>query len=284
MVSIFEKLSHIGSLASVVIIIILTGCTTSKPLNDSTASATLWVQNSAEYKALTKMVYQSAEAHLDTALSTGSWTASLEQQGSDYRNLTPAVILDVDETVLDNSAFQARLIKNSESYTPEKWNNWVREQKADPVPGALSFTQAAVDKGITVIYLTNRDASVEEATYQNLKKLGFPLKKDVDVLLTNNERPGWTSDKVIRRKHVAENHRILMLLGDNLNDFLPAKDITGSERNKFIEEYENRLGTQWFMFPNPVYGSWVDALYNFDSSLSPEQIEAKKLEKLDTKN
>ncbi|TYP92134.1 acid phosphatase [Fodinibius salinus] len=271
-------------MASVVIITILAGCTASKPLNDSTVSATLWVQNSAEYEALTTMAYQSAEAQLDTALHTDSWTASLEQQGNDYGSLPPAVVLDVDETVLDNSAFQARLIKKSESYSSKKWNNWVREQKADPVPGALSFTQAAEAKGITVIYLTNRDVSVEEATYQNLKKVGFPLKKDVDVLLTNNERPGWSSDKTNRRKYVAENYRILMLLGDNLNDFLPAKDRSGSERKKFVSEHKNRLGTQWFVFPNPVYGSWEDALYNFDSSLSPEQIEAQKLEKLDTKN
>lgn len=230
------------------------------------------------------MAYQSAEAHLDTALKTSSWTASLEQQGNDYENLPPAVVLDVDETVLDNAAFQARLIKQNESYSSEKWNNWVREEKADPIPGALAFTQAAAAKGITVIYLTNRDAVVEEATFQNLRKLGFPLKEDIDVLLTKNERPGWTSAKVKRRKHVAENYRILMLFGDNLNDFLPAKDRTGSERDKLIEQHKNRFGTQWFVFPNPVYGSWVDALYNFDSSLSPEQIEAKKLQKLNTKN
>ncbi|MDZ7717069.1 MAG: HAD family acid phosphatase [Balneolaceae bacterium] len=271
-------------MASVVIIIILGGCSTSKPLDDSTAYATLWMQNSAEYKALTTMAYQSAEAYLDTALSSSSWTASLEQQGNDYESLPPAVVLDVDETVLDNSAFQARLIKQNESYSPEKWNNWVREQKADAIPGALAFTQTAAAKGITVIYLTNRDAAVEEATFQNLKKLGFPVKEDVDVLLTNNERPGWTSEKVNRRKYVAGNYRILMLLGDNLNDFLPAKDRTGSERDKLIEEHKHRFGTQWFVFPNPVYGSWVNALYNFDSSLTPEQIEAKKLEKLDTKN
>ena len=279
-----KRFSLSAFLLPIVIIVGISGCAPTKPLNNATTSATLWVQNAAEYKALTIMAYQLAEAQLDNALADSTSTASLEQEGNDYETLPPAVVLDVDETVLDNAAFQARLIKQNKSYSSERWNSWVREEKADPVPGALAFTQAAAAKGITVIYLTNRDASVEEATLQNLKKHGFPVKEGTDVLLTNNERPNWTSAKVNRRKHVAENYRILMLFGDNLNDFLPAKDRTGSDRDELIKQHQNRFGTQWFVFPNPVYGSWENALYNFDSSLSPEQIEDIKLEKLNTKN
>ena len=242
------------------------------------------MQNAAEYKAITTMVYQSAGSELNTALNVRSWTASLEQENALYKDLPPAVILDVDETVLDNAPFQARLIKQNKSYTPERWNDWVREEKADAIAGALAFTKEAVNKGITVFYLTNRDASVEEATYDNLEKLGFPLKENIDVLLTKNERPDWTSAKDNRRQYLAKNYRILMLFGDNLNDFLPADDITNEQRKQLVEKHRQRFGTQWFVLPNPVYGSWEEALYNFDSSLSPSEIEKKKRNKLDTKN
>lgn len=228
------------------------------------------------------MVYQSAANELGTVLDQND-TASLEQEGSNYQELPPAVILDVDETVLDNSPFQARLIKQNESYTPERWNEWVREEQAEGIAGALAFTKAAAEKGITVFYLTNREAQVEEATFDNLKELGFPLREDIDVLLTQNERPGWTSSKVNRRRHVAENHHILMLFGDNLNDFLPAKDITHEERQELINYHSQRFGTQWFVLPNPVYGSWEQALYDF-KELTDEQVEQEKLKKLKTKN
>lgn len=264
--------------------IIFISCSSSKSLNDSTTSATLWVQNSAEYKAITTMVYQSASSELNTALNVRSWTASLEQENALYKELLPAVILDVDETVLDNAPFQARLIKNNESYSPEKWNDWVREENADAVAGALAFTKEAARKGITVFYLTNREASVEDATYDNLEKLGFPLKEDTDVLLTKNERSGWTSEKINRRQFVAKNYRILMLFGDNLNDFLPADDITNEQRKQLVDKHRQRFGTQWFVLPNPVYGSWESALYDFDNSLSPSKIEQIKMEKLDPKN
>jgi len=280
-----KKMNISGSLLLALCCVTFISCSSTKPILDNpTTSATLWMQNAAEYKAITTMVYQSAGSELNTALNVRSWTASLEQENALYKDLPPAVILDVDETVLDNAPFQARLIKQNKSYTPERWNDWVREEKADAIAGALAFTKEAVNKGITVFYLTNRDASVEEATYDNLEKLGFPLKENIDVLLTKNERPDWTSAKDNRRQYLAKNYRILMLFGDNLNDFLPADDITNEQRKQLFEKHRQRFGTQWFVLPNPVYGSWEEALYNFDSSLSPSEIEKKKRNKLDTKN
>jgi acid phosphatase len=280
-----KKMNISGSLLLALCCVTFISCSSTKPILDNpTTSATLWMQNAAEYKAITTMVYQSAGSELNTALNVRSWTASLEQENALYKDLPPAVILDVDETVLDNAPFQARLIKQNKSYTPERWNDWVREEKADAIAGALAFTKEAVNKGITVFYLTNRDASVEEATYDNLEKLGFPLKENIDVLLTKNERPDWTSAKDNRRQYLAKNYRILMLFGDNLNDFLPADDITNEQRKQLVEKHRQRFGTQWFVLPNPVYGSWEEALYDFDSSLSPSEIEKMKRNKLDTKN
>lgn len=263
---------------------VMAGCSATKPAADPTTSATLWVQTAAEYDALTMTVYRAASSQLNNAMNVASWTAAVEQEGNSYRNLPPAIIMDVDETVLDNSPFQARLIKANKSYSSERWNSWVREEKADAIPGALAFAKEAAAKGITVFYLTNRDAAVEEATYDNLEKLGFPLKEGTDVLLTKNERPEWTSAKVNRRKYLASNYRILMLFGDNLNDFVPTDGLTIEERDQLIEEYRDRFGTQWFVLPNPVYGSWQEALNDSESSLTAMELQQQKLGKLDTKN
>lgn len=256
---------------------------TKNTLDHPTTQATLWVQNAAEYDALSRQVYQAALTRLALAIEDSYWTAALEQ-GNDFRTLPPAIIMDVDETVLDNSAFQARMIHQGKSYNIDDWNNWVREAKAEPVPGALEFAEAAAERNVTVFYLTNREASVEAATRRNLKQLGFPLDEQKDVILTKNERDDWTSDKVNRREFLSNSYRILMLFGDDLNDFLPAKDISMQQRNELVGKHQGKWGRQWFILPNPIYGSWEQALIDFNNALTDKQIEEIKKAKLDTKN
>jgi len=252
-------------------------------LQHPTTSATLWTQNSAEYSALTTSVYQTASSYLGLALEDSDWTAYPEQDGDNLRSKSPAIILDVDETVLDNSPFQARMIKQNSSFDPQQWNNWAMEAQADAVPGALAFTKLAAKKGVKIFYLTNREAKVEEGTRKNLEQLGFPLSENRDNILSNNERSNWTSAKTERRAYVAQDHRIVMLFGDNLNDFILAKDISRDERHQLVKTHQKKWGRKWFIFPNPVYGSWESALHNFDDSLSPSQIDSVKRERLDTK-
>jgi len=263
--------------------LLFVSCGSSTTLQHPTSSATLWAQNAAEYKALTKSVYNTALSNLGMAIEDSYWTAYPNQEGQEIRSLPPAVILDVDETVLDNSPFQARMIKQNSSFDPQQWNNWVMEAKANPVPGAVTFTQRAVNKGVAVFYLTNREAKVEEGTRQNLEKLGFPLSENEDRILSNNERENWTSAKTKRRAHVAKNHRIIMLFGDDLNDFVPAKGISQKERAELVESNKDKWGRYWYVLPNPVYGSWENALYNFDNSLSPAQIDSVKKARLNSK-
>jgi len=239
------------------------------------------MQNAAEYRALTTSIYQSATANLGLAIEDSFWSAYDSTNTPNKK--PPAVILDIDETVLNNSAFEARMIKKNSSFNPEQWNQWVMEANADAVPGALAFTKRAAKEGITIYYLTNREAKVEEGTRQNLQKLGFPLPEEGDHILSKNERSNWTSAKTERRAYVAKDHRILMLFGDNLNDFLHAEDITQQERYQLVEKNQDKWGRKWFMLPNPTYGSWESALYNFDNSLSPSQIDSAKKAKLDTK-
>lgn len=253
------------------ILTLLTACTSSRQLQHPTLQGTLWVQNAAEYDALGLQAYKQAEEMLEIALKDTFWTASVAQNSAEVSNLSPAVILDIDETVLDNSPFQVRMIEQNSSFNPEAWTRWVLEENADPVAGALQFTQAAAEKGITVFYVSNRDSETEKATRNNLARLGFPLGDETDTVLLNGERQNWNSDKINRRSVVEKEYRVLMLFGDDLNDFLPAKNITESERDQHVADYAEYWGKKWFILPNPTYGSWEQALLNFESDTDAEE-------------
>jgi len=237
--------------------------------DDPSLMATLWVQNSAEYDAITIQTYKQAESNLLKALKDSSWTASVEQ-ASAYSKLPPAIILDIDETVLDNSYYQARLILDNKSYSDESWAKWVYESNATAIKGAVQFTQMADSLGIRVFYVSNRNANLYTDTIQNLEIHGFPLEDKIPVVLLKGERATWTSSKVNRRKWIAARYRILLMVGDDLNDFIPAKELEPRKRKQIIEEYQNYIGTKWFILPNPVYGSWEQTL---------DLAESNKLEK-----
>ncbi|MEL7834686.1 5'-nucleotidase, lipoprotein e(P4) family [Fodinibius sp. Rm-B-1B1-1] len=279
----FSTLKKQLPLFTFLILLFVAGCSSTSTLQHPTTSATLWVQNAAEYKALTTSVYQTATNNLSMALEDSYWTASPKQEDSSLRELPPAIILDVDETVLDNSPFQARMIKQNSSFNLQQWNAWVREANANAVPGAVEFTQQAAEQGVEIFYLTNREAKVEEATRKNLRELGFPLDEDEDRILSNHERENWTSAKTERRAHVAKNHRIIMLFGDDLNDFISAKGISQQQRDELVVANNNRWNRSWYILPNPVYGSWENALYNFDDSLSSAQKDSAKKARLNPK-
>lgn len=247
--------------------------------NHDSLQATLWMQTSAEYHAVTTGIYNSAREKLILALQDPDWTASLEQSG-DYQDLPPAVILDVDETVLDNSPYAARNIRNKQRYSPQTWTKWCKEAQAESVPGALEFTQFAARNGITVFYITNRDSSLDESTRQNLANRGFPLDPNRDTVLTNGEKPNWGSSKVERRQHVAKNYRILLLFGDDFNDFTYVRESSAEERNQLVEEAVGRWGIRWFLLPNPTYGSWERALRISAHRDDPKKYYEAKLQKL----
>ncbi len=241
-------------------------------------NAVLWVQTAAEYVGLTRQAYTTGQLALDDALEDPTWTASTEQMRmGDYEDLSPAIILDVDETVLDNSTFQARLIQTNQSYTSASWAAWTAEEAAPAIPGALGFCKEAAARGITVFYVTNRKAAEEAATRNNLKKLGFPLSNATDVILTRGERPEWSSsDKTPRREFIAKRYRILQAVGDNLGDFLEAEG-TPAERVAAADRYADYWGVRWIVLPNPTYGNWEGALFGGDRSLSAEEQRARKV-------
>lgn len=244
---------------------------------DESVDAVLWVQTSVEYRATALQAYAAARRQLDAALGDTAWTAAVEQQGKPLAGLPPAIVLDADETVLDNSAFQARLIQDQAAYNEENWSAWVAERKAQAVPGAVAFTRYAAERGVAVFYVTNRDARDEAATRDNLAALGFPLDADRDTVFTRGERPEWkASDKSARREEVARGHRILLLVGDDYGDFLPAPRGTVAQRADRAAPYDAWWGTKWIVLPNPMYGSWALALTNEAGSQKRHQLRVSR--------
>ncbi len=220
-------------------------------------NATVWIQASAEYRAASLQTYANARRALDQALADRTWAGATEDDAADQ---PPAVILDVDETVLDNTPFQARVIRLGKSFDKEMFTQWVNEAAAPAVPGAAEFLAYAHSRGVTPFYITNRDAPHEErGTVENLRRAGFPVRSDIDVVLLRGEN-GWKSDKSERRAHVAASHRVLLLVGDDLNDFANAREKSQAEREAIVGRHEAWWGSRWFMISNPMYGSWERAL------------------------
>lgn len=229
-------------------------------------NSTLWTQSAHEYRYNTTQVYRQAKAALDAALRRRG-TAALEQQGqSGLNRLPPAVVLDLDETVLDNSAFQGHLISRGVGFNEEDWARWLQLRQATAVPGALEFARAASRAGVKLFYVTNRACAspgtcpAKAATMDNLRALGFPRASDPSAFLLRNERPEWAaSDKSSRREAVAQTHRIVMLLGDDLQDFMSTERAQALRAGRDAEAaaaYDRLLGVRWFVLPNPMYGSW----------------------------
>ena len=247
-----------------------------KSLQEQSMLSVLYAQLSTEYAANSIQTFVNATEAVDTALADSSWTAALEQKGS-FSEKKPAIIIDVDETVLDNIAFQARAILTGTSY-PSGWIEWGLEESATLVPGVSKFLNYAHDKGVKIFYVTNRVVELEEATRNNLKKLGLPFDDDRDVLLMRGENE-WGSSKVSRRALVAENFRIILLAGDQLGDFISLEESTTDtdSRRKLAEKYSDMWGTKWFMLTNPMYGRWESSIYNNQYPDSKEeQIQMRK--------
>lgn len=227
---------------------------------DENLNAVLWVQTAVEYEASALQAYRTAHLQLDTALRTPAWTAALEQTGN-FAGLPPAVILDLDETVLDNSYYQARVVRDDTEFSSRTWAAWVEERKATAIPGALEFTRDANARGVAIFYVTNRTAQEEPATRDTLSALGFPLDQTADTVLTRGERPEWeASAKGARRAYVAERFRILLLIGDDLGDFVGETSGTPEARRQRTAAYADRWGRQWIILSNPTHGSWERAL------------------------
>ncbi len=266
--------------ATLCLALLLAACATTAPPSPQGAAlattpahdnlnATLWMQNSAEYEALLRGTYAQARRQLEVALATPSWDALVPSErpiGSGFESLPPAVIVDIDETMLDNSPFQARGIRDRQDYNLERWIAWSNERRARALPGALEFARAAADRGVTVWFISNRKHEGEvDSTADNLLALGFPLLDDRSNLLLKGDPRAPASEKAPRRAYVGARHRVLLLVGDQLGDFhepevAPEAVTDSAARQRAVAAFAPWWGERWFMLPNPAYGDWERVL------------------------
>ena len=248
------------------------------PQNDL-LNAELWMQTAIEYRANCLTVYALAKVRLDEALADTNWTAydQTDQTGS-YQNLPPAVIIDLDETAIDNSAYEAGLVVNDTHFNSKTWDDWTKAEQANAVPGAVEFANYAATKGVKVFYVSNRNADQKEATRHNLEALGFPMGGNVDTLLMQKDRPEWsTGAKGSRFAHIAKDYRVLLMFGDQIGDFSDKYNASLAERDKLFEELKAHFGHDWMMLANPAYGSFESAPYGHDFKLTDDEKRVKKL-------
>ncbi len=241
----------------------ISGCTREqekpeKADNEHFLLATLFQQKAAEKRALSYQAFNMAKFMLDGEMRRAGLTKKL------------AVVVDIDETVLDNSPFQAKCILENTDY-PKYWDEWCELANAEPLAGSVEFLNYAKSKGVEVFYITNRKIKLFDATIKNLKEKDFPFA-DKEHLLMKTDK----SDKEPRRNIVRKNHEIVLFMGDNLGDFIHVfnnKNI--EERFSLTDSLRNEFGRKFILLPNPMYGSWVDELFESNYDLSKE--EMKKL-------
>ena len=243
---------------------------------DDNLDAVVWAQTAMEHDLVYLQTYRDAQSRLLAALHDPHWDALAKDDRVVplNRHLKPAVVLDVDETVLDNSPYQVRLIKRGGEFDAATWSAWCRQEKARALPGAVAFTQFAARHGIAVIYVTNRDASLNQATLDNLRKDGFPVSGPdaflgLGISVPNCEQIG--TQKGCRRQLISRKYRVLMQFGDQLGDFVNVMVNSDAGRAQAMQPYLKWIGRRWFVLPNPTYGDWQPALFNNDWSLPREE-------------
>jgi acid phosphatase len=260
---------------------LMTSATLAQTPQHDLLNATLWMQRSVEYKANSIAIFALAKMRLDQALADKNWTGAPVEQTGAYQDLPPALILDLDETLIDNSRFQAWMLMNDKVFTGPLWTQFVNSGVSEEIPGALDFLKYADQKGVKLFYVSNRTAEEEAGTRKNLERLGFPMGGNVDTFLMARKKPDWGSAKGTRRAFVAKDYRVLLMLGDNFGDFTDAYRGSEAERLKAYEDNKARWGREWIMLANPAYGSFESAPFGHDYKKSADEQRKAKRDVLD---
>lgn len=263
-----------------IIIVVITACNTSQKeksevnqeaqkqnlLTEHLVLATAWFQKSAEMRAIYYQTYNLAKLAL---------TDNLQNATTDKPK---AVVLDIDETVLDNSPFEVKCIETGIGYTPETWKTWTSRASAKILPGVEGFLSLAASKQVDVFYVSNRNVSELDATIKNLQKYNLPNVDSAHIFLRVEE-----SSKTKRRNTILENYEVLLYIGDNLTDFDDLyKDRNANLGFEEVDSTQNLFGQKFIILPNPMYGEWEKALYENSYKISDSLKIIKRKEILDS--
>jgi len=234
-----------------------TGCATSAPdrLIDQNTQAVLWMQNAGEYQALCYQAFALAEQAVDQAK---------EEQTEPW-----AVVVDLDETMLDNSPYASWQLLNAMPYGSATWNAWCDAGETPAIPGAVEFARHVIAQGGALFYVSNRSNETFDASLKNLQQLGFPEVNETRLLLKTD-----TSNKEARFQKIADaGYRVVLMLGDNLNDFpeIATYRKGNAERSAAVEAHQSDFGHRFIVFPNPSYGDWEGGLIDGYHTLSAEE-------------
>jgi 5'-nucleotidase (lipoprotein e(P4) family) len=219
--------------------------------NEHMVLGTLFQQKAGEYRALCYQAFNLGKVMLDQDLS--------DKKIDKHR----IIVLDIDETVLDNSPFQAKCILEGTSY-PAFWDEWCKLASAKALPGAIDFLQYAKANGLGVYYITNRKVHLKDATINNLKELGFPDADEEHVIMRTSD-----DSKEPRRQELLKKNHISLYFGDNLNDFSNVFEKRSPEdRAAEVDKASKLFGQRFIVLPNAMYGDWELAIYGFDQKQS----------------
>jgi 5'-nucleotidase (lipoprotein e(P4) family) len=239
--------------------------------NEYQVGAVLYMQKAGEYRALAYQAFNLARWQLDADLDK----RAVKKLPKAEQKKPRAVMVDIDETILDNSPAQAYNIKNRLGFSTKDWYAWGEMRKAKAIPGSVEFLKYANSKGVKVFYVSNRDEVQKRATMDNLKSLGFPDVTDEDLMLRKNE-----SSKEGRRQIILQKYRIIFFMGDNLDDHsnvFEKKSVP--DRFTEVDKVKDLFGKRYILLPNAIYGTWENAIYNY-KSLSDAQKAEKRVNAL----
>ena len=239
---------------------------------DYQIGAILFQQKAAEYRALAYQAFNIARLRLDTDLDK----KNVKKLSKTERNRLRAIVVDIDETVLDNSPANAKGAKEHTPFNLNDWYAWGEMRKAKAIPGSAEFLNYAVSKGVKVFYVSNRDEVQKQATIDNLVKAGFRDVMTDNVMLRQKD-----STKEPRRIEIAAKYRIVMFIGDNLDDFsntFERKSI--SDRFAATDSARAEWGRLFIVLPNAMYGTWESAIYEYQrlTEAQKAKIRANTLE------
>lgn len=232
-------------------------------LYEQNTMSVLWFQKSGEAKALYYQGYNIGKVRLDDILN----------KRPKNKKSQPAIVLDIDETILDNSPYLSWFVLNGQG-SPFDWSVWFNRGEAKALPGAIEFLRYADAKGVAIYYISNRMERQKASTMKNLRKVGAPQVNQRHVLL---QQPG-EKGKEGRRQEVSKSNEIVLYFGDNLRDFSGFDNLSVSGRMEAVDKRKEDIGRSLIVFPNPMYGDWEEAIYNYDFRKTDK--EKEKLRKI----